>query len=289
MPSRKAKKATSGRVSILAFDSLPSYLRQITDRQSTPRLSLTAIAKATGLSQPYWSQVVAGTLQPTENAVNRLATALSLKPTERKHLLRLCDLERSQNVPSRIAAISKIARNQSVADNWQLDTTLLTYLSDWKNVAVRNLANIPGTKPNAARIARKLRRKVTEKQVERILAQLIQLGLLIVGDNGAISLTTPEVRTNAQIHHEIVRAFHDQNADNARWALANIDAHDRSFASVTSQVDPAALPELWAKIQELRAQIAQFTRARAGDNGVLVQINLQAFPLSYADAQKDGV
>ena len=105
--------------------------------------------------------------------------------------------------------------------------------------------------------------------------------MIRIDEDGAVSRTVERVETPDEFVHDVVRSYHAQATDLARWSVEHTDAADRNFSVLVGRVDARGFRELMSRLYEVRDQLFELLgQLETPDGDTVVQINLQAFPLT---------
>lgn len=155
-----------------------------------------------------------------------------------------------------------------------------TYLSHAWIPAIRELAACPGFKEDPAWIASKLKPPITEAQATEALALLMDLRMLVRGEDGRLHPVDVSVATRKEVGTLAVHNYHREMAERSRQNLAEVPPEERHYLGLTVAIPPSLVPVLKEQLNALQTRLLELCDGTPDLKRRVVQINLHMFPLS---------
>src|SRR5688500_5434750 len=237
---------------VFRFRDYRAYLRALYahKKQNEYGFSLRAFSKHAGLrSSNYLKLVMDGDRSLTADAASKFAGACGLKGQAADYFCELVTFNQAKSAEERERVYARLRRFRRYREVYRLDGAQEAYHSEWFIPAVRELAGRSDFRDDAKWIAKTLSPSISPRDAQRALDVLLELGLLVRGDEGAVAQAEPLVQTpeGPLSHH--VASFHRTMMERAAEALDRVPRDEREIASLTLLVEQARLPELKQKLE----------------------------------------
>ena len=210
---------------------------------------------------------------------------MSLPPDEARFFGLLVELDRGGDREARTALFEKIAATARFRAARPIEGETFRYLSHWYIPAIRELAGIPGFRPDPAWIARQLRPKITPAKAKAALEVLDQLGMVRVAEDGTIQLSDGDFVTPHEVAGLAVHNYHRGMLQRSQDSIDAFSPSDRHPGAVTVRVPASRVSELKSEVTAFLERILDLSAAspddtEASDGQQVVQVNVQLFPMS---------
>lgn len=247
--------------------------------KDNPRYSHRAFARRAGVSNPSLLHlVVKGDRNLTARTLPGFIQALGLGRDQEVHFRSLVDLSRARTDAERSTIFERIRSTRHFRQANALEADGFAYLSDWTVPALRELVGAPSFVAEPEWMAARLRPSVSPARARRSFEILRRLGMVVEDGDGGWLVEDVAVVTPHEVGGLAVFNYHRQMMQRAGDALET-EAEHRHFGAVTVRV-PAD------RLQVLKDEVAAFQERILSlcdddhDGEVVVQLNLQLFPLS---------
>jgi uncharacterized protein (TIGR02147 family) len=250
-------------------------------KQSGRQNSLRSIAKKAGFSSPATiSMIINGQRKLTLRSAEKLAGAFSLSGRNRKYFIQLSRVSSARNETERKREQDRLLRLKSNTSENLLGLMQYRFLSIWYFPVLYVLAGSKNFVRDDLKLAKRLGRGVTEKDVADAFRSLVALGLLSEEngkwkqENGALS--TAEDVKNIAIYH-----YHRKMSELALEAL-DLPLSQREFNGLSVAIPLKVLPEVKDRIRNFRKEMNEFLSSFEDATDVY-QFNIQLFPLTKSE------
>ena len=272
---------------VLEYTSYRQYIADYyADKKAKSAFTWQEFAKKAGFSSPvYLKYVSEGRFNLSEEAVARVATAMSLVDYEQEYFREMVKFDHAKtddekkNFFNNMLAIAGSHKVKIIeADSYR-------FFEDWKNPVLRELApSMPGAKPLA--LAHACRPKITAAEVSDSLNFLLKANLLQKDDNGNYVQTERSVTTGPLTATPVaVRALHHQMGEFALEAIEGVAQSERHFSGLTLGITREAYEKIVQEIAECRKRIIAIARQDEATEEVY-RLNMQFFPLTKKSVGK---
>lgn len=255
-------------------------------KRQDPATSYSTFAAAAGCSRSALANVLGGVRLPRPQTLDAFARAMELTPSERNYLGLLVELEGAQEAGDRARVMDRILSSERYRQTDRLEArpegAVSRFLASWVLPAIAELARLPGFRPDPAWIAKTLHPPIDEAEARRALDTLQDLGLLVIGADGAVTRHALRFETGSETATEAVAVF---NRDVVSGLLRDLDTSLHASQHVltsTVLLPTTSVPEVKARLNTLMGQIAGMgddPAALAGPARIF-QISVQLVPLT---------
>jgi len=183
-------------------------------------------------------------------------------------------------------AMQAAKKAQAAAEIKTIETARYEYFSRWYLPVIRELVIFGDRKMTAEQIAEKLYPAVRTKDVETALRRLEALGLILKDEQGQWQQTDSLLSTGPEVKSLLITNFHKEMIRLAEESITRHPAKSRDITALTISLKKDRMVELKQKIADFRKDILkEFATDESSDQ--VVQINIQAFPLTKPDDKGD--
>lgn len=270
------------RLTPLDWESYIDYLNStiaLKQKSHKSRFSLQGLSKQLGYNSPRsLAMVLNGYRLPSSQMVTRLSDLLSHSDKEHRWFTLTVELEREKRKPkgdpSAILDQLKQVRGENYTVKY-LNYEQFRVIAEWYHVVLKKLVGSANFQNNPTWIARKLRGKVTKKEIKDGLRRLVSEGIITTSENGTLMEQAFFVQTEADVANKAARRHHKEMMARASEALEEQDVLLREFDSKTIAVDPKRLPEMKSFMREFRDEFMKRFSVQESDE--IYQLNMQFF------------
>lgn len=266
---------------VLHYSNYRTFLADYYDfkKSESPIFSHRYFAKKAGITSPnYLKLVMDGQRNLTKKSLMKFAAALGLKGVRGEFFENLVFFNQAMEISERNLYYGNILRTRAKAGLRKLEESQFQFYSDWRHIAVRELAAVKGFRPDARWVAKKLGKAITEREAEESLNLLALLGLLKKTANG-FAQSDVNISTSDEVRSLLVKNYHHQMIRMAGTALDYLPAAKRDVSSITIPIHARDFAKLKEQIQLMRKELLNLA-AEPGTGEDVVQVNIQLFPLT---------
>ena len=253
-----------------------------------PRFSHRMFARMAGHKSPsLLLLVMQGKRNLTPKTTEGFIRATGLEGEAAGFFRLLVHLEAADRADERNEIFARIAASQRFQAARRIEGEAFGYLSQWYLPAIRELATLPGFRPDPHWIARTLHPPIRTSQAQAALASLQALGMLVLHADGGVEVRDGTLATPHEVTGLAVHNYHQGMLERAADAISTVGPSDRHLGSVT-----IAIPS--SQIGALKAEVAAFLerfldRCEKMDQPAdrIYQLGAQLFPLSRALPPED--
>ena len=266
---------------VLHYSNYRTFLEDYYEfkKSESPVFSHRFFAKKAGITSPnYLKLVMDGQRNLTKKSLVKFAAALGLKGLRAEFFENLVFFNQASAVSERNVYYGNILRTRAKAGLRKLDEAQFQLFSDWRHIAVRELAAAKGFRPDARWVVKKMGKAITEREAEESLKLLALLGLLKKTANG-FAQSDVNITTADEVRCLLVKNYHHQMIRMAATALDNLPAGKRDVSSITIPLHARDFGKLKEQLQLMRKELLNLA-AEPGTGEDVVQVNIQLFPLT---------
>lgn len=274
----------SGRakVDVFAFRDYRAFLRAYAERRAAERagFSVGEFSRSVGLSSVnYFTLVVEGRRNLSSSLAERFAEACGLRDDSLAFFCALVRFNQAKSADERAGHYAELQGFRRFRSAHTLDAAQSAYHSEWYVPAVFELSARSDFRDDARWVAKQLLPAIQAKQAEHALKVLLELGLLVRGEDGRLRQAETVVETpEGPLGHHVVE-FHRTMMARAAEAIDSVPREEREIASLTLCISEARMAELKRELEVFRRELVVRYQADPTPERV-VQLNFQMFPLS---------
>ena len=249
-------------------------------RKTSPNWSLGVWTKQLGFtSTAVLTNILNGKRNPGKNLEQKFLHYFKFNQNEKAYFQDLVRLKKvSYDSRLSVALMEKMGKSNPNGSFELLDDRTFSVISKWFYYAIREMIQLSHFREDISWIQKNLEFKVTEKEIKKAIADLLELGLIYRDQNGRLKTTQKTIKTSNDIASEAIKRFHEQMLENSKTALRNIDVLERDITGRTFNIDEKNLPKLKQCIQEFRDKVCELFEESPGTR--TYQLNIQLLPLT---------
>jgi uncharacterized protein (TIGR02147 family) len=273
-------------IDVFAYRDYRQFLRAYYEagKAGGQAVSLRAFSKRAGLRSPnYLKLVMDGTRNLTQPMAARFAEASGLRAEAAEYFCELVAFNQAKTAAERSRAYERLRRFPRYRKVHKLDAAQEAYHSSWYLPAIRELIAHKDFEEDPRWIAKQLLPAISPREAERVIATLLELGLIERDPAGRLVQHEPLVETpDGPLGHHVV-SYHRSMLERAAAALDVVPRAEREIAALTLCLSAAQMDELKSRLERFREELLQLYTA-GPDASRIVQVNLQMFPLSVKES-----
>jgi uncharacterized protein (TIGR02147 family) len=274
---------------IFEYTDYRSYLRDFFEEKkaTNPSFSFATFARRAGLASRATAKLVLdGKRNLGLETVPKFCKGLGLAGRESRYFTALVQFAHARGAAEKNDLYRSILAFPERRRTWSLGEAQHRFYSNWFYAAIQEMVLMKGFPAEpAARpewIHRRLGGRITVRQAERALTDLVALGMLRPEPSGGLAQANPHYESSDGKLDFVLQDFHRRMIEEA---LAAIDRplEQRNLAGVTLAIRKADLPAALDAIREFRRKF-NFDFSADRDADEVWELNLQFFRLAQADA-----
>ncbi|MEZ4316334.1 MAG: TIGR02147 family protein [Myxococcota bacterium] len=268
------------------------YRRYLADwftskKEANPNYSHRLFARKAGQKSPsLLHHVIEGRRNLTPQTTEAFVTALGLRTGEAQFFRLLVELDQAREVDARNRAWEQISATRRFREARTIEKHAFDYLSNWALPAIRELATRSDFRSDPEWVADQLRPRISPRDAKDALKILVDLGLLVEDDDGALVTAEASVTTPPEVAGLAVRNYHRGMLERAAEAIELFPNHERHLLAVTVGVPESLVAVIKEESNEFLRRMMHLCDSSTEDVDRIMQINLQFFPLTAG--REDG-
>ncbi len=213
---------------------------------------------------------------------SRAIEFLGLKDREATYFMLLLAYARETNAKSRQEILERALSLRDVSRR-ELEEDELAYYGHWWIPALRSLLEITNGKSVPAELAARLDPPVDEKDVERALKLLLELGLIKKASSGRLIPAEHHVSAKATPRKaKAVGEYQAQVLALASESLARFPSKTRDVSTITMSVNAKSYAEIRSMLKECRRLIQKIAHESTEPDRTM-QLAMAFFPLTKTE------
>jgi uncharacterized protein (TIGR02147 family) len=264
------------------------YRRYLSDyyrarKAANRRYSLRALASEAGFpSHGHLKFLMEGARNLTQKTLMKLVPALGLDAVRTRYFEALVHFNQARTLSEKRVYFERLRESPAASGFRRMEASQLRAFRDWHLAPIREMIALKGFHGDPEWIGRRLSPRLEAREVKDALEELLAAGLIRRTANG-FRQTDPDVTTDNEVKSFMVKSYHAEMLRLAARALDEVPAAERDVSAVCFAIRDADWPELKKRIQLLRKELKAL-EAKPGEGERIVQVNLQAFPLTRREA-----
>lgn len=235
-----------------------------------------------------------------EKSLHSFAAALKLDSRMADYFSCLVKMNQSVSDTEKETFLKKIRLLTPHSKKRKLGTEGFDYLNHWLNPVIREMVTLDGFNADPYRISRSLYKHASIDEITKSLQFLIKEKFISINDDGQYIDHEAMILSSDEIKNLSIRNYHRKMLDLAKEMIQVLEIDEREYGALTMKVPRNKIHELKEKIKAFRQDIhlwsieqiksthnADNTKiSEASDGDVIVQLNMQMFPLSKVNDKK---
>jgi len=189
------------------------------------------------------------------------------------------ELEKIDELRSELSALRRLHRSRTLRDEQY------HFFALWQYAALLELSRCEGFRPDPRWIADILVPNVTQKQVQQVLSELIDLKLLSWTPEGRVvpgdELVHDDWNVDPEVRREALLKRNLWALRQSARALTEIPAEQRHFSTLTFSASQEQLEEIRHCLQRCMLRVVEISEATDAKPDQVFELDMQLFPLSW--------
>lgn len=274
------KERERGYPSPFDFNDYQEYLlawfRYYKDRKKG---TLEEFSNKTGLKADYFVRVLKRTKRLEPEAHAKVLEYLDLPATERAFLDALYHVSETDSKEMRLAAMRRLMSFAAFRENNPREYEVWRYLTHWYYVVIREMATLPGFKPDPKWIHERLRRPVAPSDIQKALVFLEGAGFFKRTEDGRIEALAKNVKCSGGVFRVALGQFHRELLEIASSAIQDTPSDQRLLLGHTVAVPKEKYDQVTRILSDAMEKIKDLG-AGEGATDEILHIEVAAFPLT---------
>jgi uncharacterized protein (TIGR02147 family) len=244
------------------------------------------LARWAGFGSPNYIQAwLRGERNLRPESAAALAAALDLRGPEVTFFCILVAFEQADDPDARHARYVDLLRLAvEHGETGRLDAARLAYFSSWFIPAIHAMASLQGFRREPHWIAARLVPRIRSFDAKQALDVLAELGIFGEDADGRFEIREPRLETEPGLQGVWLREYHRAMLRLAEQALDLWPVGRRIGSALTVTVPNTLVSALFERVDGFRRELFHWLMTEQSEldsvDGEVMQINLQAFPLS---------
>jgi uncharacterized protein (TIGR02147 family) len=242
-------------------------------RSRNPHYSLRAYARDLGMPASKLSQNLRGLCGISVAKAESIALRLQMRDDEKQLFLALVEAQHARSRVARQQALATLQKLKAEKID-ELSLEMFSTIRDWYHMAILEMTDIKGFRPDPPWIAEKLGLplEVVREAVER----LQRLGLLVV-EPSSWRQTRQDLELPSGVPSRTIREHHKQILTKSIMALDQVSVDQREYSAQTFAFDHRLIGEAKNLIREFQRRIARLSHQ--GEKDSVYVLGMQLFPV----------
>ena len=266
---------------IYQYDDYRLYLRDLYDgEKKKDSFSCRKFAAKAGFSNPnYVNDVIKGRRKLSPDAVEKVIAVFSLVPHEADYFRLLVQYSHARRLEDKDNVYRTIVYRRSRSAFAKINPALSRYYQDYRYSLVRNAIMVLDYRGDPNRIAKFLVPTIPAKVVKKLVKDLVEWDIIIIGDDGRYRVTDTFVEPSPKLNAQ-VRQTNKEWLKQAQEALMKQPIDERHISSMLLSVSDKVRGEIHEKIEAFRNEIWDMVRKDSQDPDSVMLLNMQFIPKS---------
>lgn len=230
-------------------------------QSKNPKYSATAYVRQAGFgenSRGYFNLIMNGKRNLSSSTILGFARTLKLNDKETYHFENLVHYNQATTEREKALYFERISKNMKgkTSPNFELLKSQYNYFSQWYLVAIRELVALEDFREDYDFISKKLRNKISKKEIVDAVADLLNLGLLKRDAQGKLIQSDSLVSfSDNSMNYTVVNSLHSQFLDKAKETLREDPYESRSASCVVLATDKDNFNHIRDEIKSFREHL----------------------------------
>lgn len=273
-------------LNIYCYTDYRTYLRDFYKKKKeiSPGFSYRVFSRRAEVKAPNFLQwLIEGKRNLALTTIPRVCVALGLKEEEHAYFYDLVLFNQARTIKEKTDHFLNLAELRKQSRITLINELQFEHYQNWYNEAIRELLRfykfIPSEKYAYRKLARRLSPEIDENMARKAIRQLLKLGLLEEGEDGALKQTEQFISTGDEVDSFLIKTFHKTMITLAGDSIDRHSKEIRDISSVTMSISNDCFNLIKNEIQLFRKRILEMVKVDKESENVY-QLNFQFFPLT---------
>ncbi len=232
-----------------------------------------------GMKGPnYLKNIIDRKVNLSKPGIEKFIAAMGLLGKEADYFRSLVLYNQAVKWDDKQLEFEKLSAFADISPVFKLQKEKFAYLTNWHAVAIREFIHANKWNGDYVELAQAIYPKITPRQAQEAVEQLLALGIIRKTDSNHFELTHLQVSTGASTDSLVAVRYHESMSQLAAQAITKFTRPERYFRGITASMSKESYDTLRLEIDQFAKRIHEIIESDRGTRRVY-QINLQAFPL----------
>lgn len=256
-------------------------------QSKNPKYSATAFVRQAGFGENargYFTLIINGKRNLSTSTILGFSKTLKLSEKEIFYFENLVHYNQATTQKEKVFYFERISKNMKGKNSsaFELLKSQYNYFAKWYLVAIREMVALKDFQEDAEWVARKLRNKITKKEVQDAIVDLINLGLLQRDENQKLFQSDEFINfTDDSLNYTVGNALHTQFLDKAKESMAEDAYKDRSASCIIMATEKENFDKIREEVKAFREHILNKYASNNGELDCVLNLGIQ---LNYITA-----
>lgn len=248
-------------------------------KSTNNNFNIRKIAKEANIAIGYLSMVFARKRTMSEKAFDKITPHLKLQANEIKYLAQLRTIAESEDPQKRVEALNAIQKLKGYKETNKSELEVHQYLTNWYNVAIRELVNTKNFKADPEWIQSQFYEKIPLSEIKEALNFLEKHSFILKNQNGKHYLAEKPLQCKEGIYKISLSEFHRQILKQAEKSIERFSREERTILGHTLALNENQYAALKQHINEFIEKLEKLGDTK-NEASQIYHVELAAFPLS---------
>ena len=264
---------------IYTFHSYREYLKKIIAFHKNHGASQRSLAKKAGVSASYFTMVISSKRNLDLRFIDSISIAFEMNKQEKNFLKNLVQLNDADGTKDRLEAFRKLSRFKEFKKLNEEELVSYKYLNKWYYVAIRELSFHENFKEDPAWIQKRLKAKITRREIEKGLSFLKKNNLL------GKDINPNHLNCSDGVYKLSLTKFHTQMLDQVKDSIKVTPREERKILGFTKSMSKKEFAQAKLILQEALDKIEKIGGAK--DKSDVYHFYFMGIPLTSGDQDEN--
>jgi len=225
--------------------------------------------------------VIDGQRNLSPHSVEKFAKAFKLNKRETRYFRELVQFNQAKSIDEKMHFVENLSLMAPKVEVWQRQKATYHYYLHWYMVPLRELVGTSDFQEDLQWISRRFKGAIREREVQKGLLALLQLGMIQRDPDGTLRQKQNVVQTEPEVYGVFMAQFHQEMIKQALDSIEKVPGKRREISSLTFSTDQKTFHLMKQEIHVFKQKmIALIENETEGDE--VYQFNFQLFPLTQS-------
>lgn len=246
-----------------------------------PKYSATAFVRQAGFGENargYFTLIINGKRNLSTSTILGFSKTMKLSEKETFYFENLVHYNQATTQKEKVFYFERISKNMKGKNSpaFELLKSQYNYFANWYLVAIREMVALKDFQEDSEWISRKLRNKVTKKEVQDAIADLLKIGLLKRDESEKLFQSDEFINfSDDSLNYTVVNGLHSQFLDKAKECMVEDAYKDRSASCVVMATDKENFDKIREEVKAFREHILNKYASSNGQLDCVLNLGIQ--------------
>lgn len=275
--------------SIFEYENYREFLKDsyVRLKAKDPKYSFRFFSKLAGFSSSsVLKMIIDGRRNMGPQTIDKFTKALKLNTQEASFFRVLVLFNQAKTSEEKQSYAEALMHFQNYKKTHPLAESQYNFYACWYMPVVWELAGIRGFKNDPEWIAKRIIPNITPGQAKKAIADLTQIGLLTVAENGTLIKSQASLRTGDEVTSSAIAQWHREMIKRGAESIERTSREKRDISSITCSMSLATAKKMKEKVQRFRKELLDLA-AEDPSPDMVYQLNFQLFPQAEVIAEAE--